>query len=335
VIVNLERFIALERPRWERLDAMLSRIAEDPWRRLPFDEARELEGLYQRASSDLARLATFAAEPEARRYLENIVARGYTEIHGAPEEARRFRVGLWLTRTLPDTWRRRARAFWFAMALMMAGAVFGGAAIALDPEAKPALIRLPNLQGDPAERVAHEERDRGRGLADRKARFSGMLITNNTQVTLFAMALGMTWGIGTLVLMLQNGVMVGAVAVDYVMAGQTKFLLGWLLPHGVVELPAILMGGQAGFVLAGALLGRGQRMGVAARLGAVKADVVTLCFGATLMLVWAGFVEAFFSQYHEPVLPYAAKMAFGASEFAALALYLAVAGREAAAKPRT
>jgi len=333
MIVNLERFIALERPRWERLEAMLSRMAEDPWRRLPFDEARELEGLYQRASADLARLATFAVEPEARRYLENIVARGYTEIHGAPDETGRFRVGLWLARTLPSTWRRRARAFWFATALMAAGAVFGGVAVALDPEAKPALIRLPNLRGDPAARVAHEEKARGRDFADRKARFSGMLITHNTQVTLVAMALGMTWGIGTVILMFQNGVMIGAVAVDYVMAGQTSFLLGWLLPHGVVELPSILMGGQAGFVLAGALLGRGQRVGVGARLSAVKADVVTLCFGATLMLVWAGVVEAFFSQYHEPVLPYGAKMAFGAAELTALVLYLAFAGRGAAAKP--
>ena len=329
MIVNLERFIALERPRWERLDAMLSRIAADPWRRLPFDEVRELEGLYQRASSDLARLGTFAAEPEARRYLENIVARGYTEIHGAPDKVERFRVGSWLARTLPIAWRRRAQAFWFALALLAAGAVFGGAAIALDPEAKAALIRLPNLRGDPAERVAREEKSHGRDLVDRKARFSGMLMIHNTQVTLAAMALGMTWGIGTLVLIFSNGVMVGAVSVDYVMAGQTKFLLGWLLPHGVVEIPAILIGGQAGFVLAGALLGRGQRKGVAARLNAVKADVVTLCFGAALMLAWAGVVEAFFSQYHEPVLPYSVKIAFGAAEFAALALYLAYAGRGA------
>lgn len=335
MIVNLERFIALERPRWERLDAMLSRISEDPWRRLPFDEVRELEGLYQRASADLARLGTFAAEPEARRYLENIVARGYTEIHGAPDKAERFRPGAWLARTLPTVWRRRAQAFWFALALMTAGAVFGGAAIALDPEAKAALIRLPKLQGDPAERVAYEEKSHGKDLVDRKARFSGMLMTHNTQVTLAAMAFGMTWGIGTLILMFHNGVILGAVAADYVMAGQTKFLLGWLLPHGVVELPAILIGGQAGFVLAGALLGRGQRKGVAARLNAVKADVVTLCFGAALMLVWAGLVEAFFSQYHEPVLPYAVKIAFGSVELTALVLYLAFSGRGAVTGTRT
>jgi uncharacterized membrane protein SpoIIM required for sporulation len=154
-----------------------------------------------------------------------------------------------------------------------------------------------------------------------------MLMTHNTQVTLSAMALGMTWGIGTLILMFYNGVILGAVAIDYILAGQTPFLLGWLLPHGVIEIPAMLVGGQAGFVLAGALLGRGQRQSLSARLRAATPDVVTLCFGAGLMLVWAGLVESFLSQYHEPVIPYVVKILFGVIELAVLIWYLARVGR--------
>jgi uncharacterized membrane protein SpoIIM required for sporulation len=334
VIVNLENFIAQERPGWERLDALLRALAEDPWRALPVEQARELERLYQRAAADLARLATFAAEPEARRYLENLVARGHAEIHGARAHGGRFRPGLWLVRTLPQTWRRQARAFWFAFALTAAGAVFGGFALASDPSAKEVLLPFSHLQGDPSARVAQEELDQGKELQGRKASFSGMLMTHNTDVTLTAMALGMTWGIGTMVLMFYNGVILGAVAVDYILAGQTPFLVGWLLPHGAVELPAMMVGGQAGFVLAGALLGRGQRQGLAARLRAVAPDVVTLCFGAALMLVWAGVVEAFFSQYHEPVLPYAVKIVFGLVELAVLSWYLGFAGRSAQTKDR-
>jgi uncharacterized membrane protein SpoIIM required for sporulation len=328
MIVDLERFIAAEKPRWERLDTVLKRMANDPWRRLSFAEVRELDGLYQRAAADLARLATFSAEVESRRYLEGLVSRGYTEIHGATAETRRFRPWHWFSRTFPAAWRKRAGAFWFALALMGAGVLFGGAAIGLDPGSKDALMAFPYLRINPAERVAHEESTRGKELTDRKARFSGNLITNNTRVTLEAMALGMTWGIGTIIIMLYNGVILGAIAVDYILAGQTRFLLGWLLPHGAVELPAMLVGGQAGFVLAGALLGRGQGRGIAARLRLVVPDVVTLCFGAALMLVWAGIVEAFFSQYHEPILPYAVKIAFGSVELVALVAYFAFAGRD-------
>ena len=44
------------------------------------------------------------------------------------------------------------------------------------------------------------------------------------------------------------------------------------------------------------------------------------------MLVWAGLVESFFSQYHQPVIPYAVKISFGAVELIALALFLGIAG---------
>ena len=326
MIVNLEKFVAEERPRWERLDKLLRRLADDPWRKLSLTEARELEQLYQRVAADLARLSSYAAEPEARRYLENLVGRGHAEIHGARGQGARFRPGAWLLRTFPQTFRRQAHAFWFAVVLTAAGAVFGGAALALDPEAKEVLMPFEHLRDSPTERVAREQENRGKELTDRKGRFSGMLMTHNTQVTLTAMALGMSWGIGTLVIIFYNGVTLGAVVADYLLAGQAPFLFGWLLPHGAVEIPAILVGGQAGFVLAGALLGRGRRERLSARLRAAAPDVVTLCLGAALMLVWAGFVEAFFSQYHEPVLPYALKISFGVAELVALTWYLFRAG---------
>jgi len=123
------------------------------------------------------------------------------------------------------------------------------------------------------------------------------------------------------------------IAVDYIMAGQTTFLLGWLLPHGVIEIPAILIGGQAGLMLGGALIGWGQRNTIRGRLRAITPDLTTLIFGVTLMLVWAGLVEAFFSQYHEPVLPYWVKIAFGGAELVLLVLFLSRCGGQPAPAP--
>jgi uncharacterized membrane protein SpoIIM required for sporulation len=118
------------------------------------------------------------------------------------------------------------------------------------------------------------------------------------------------------------------VAVDYVLAGESTFLLGWLLPHGAIEIPAILLAGQAGIVLAGALIGWGKPIALRARLRNISNDLVTLICGVALMLVWAGIIEAFFSQYHEPVLPYSFKIAFGCVELVILALFLGKAGRQ-------
>ncbi len=239
---------------------------------------------------------------------------------------RSFLRGSWFFGTLPQTFRRHVRAFYLAVAITLAGCALGGFALALDPDAKTALMPFSHLQGDPAERVAREEAAKTDALPG-KSTFSAFLMTHNTRVSIFTLALGMTYGIGTILLLFYNGVILGAVAVDYVAAGQTKFLLGWLMPHGAVEIPSILIAGQAGLVLAQALIGWGERVGFRTRLRKVTPDLVTLIFGVGVLLIWAGFVEAFLSQYHEPVIPYVAKIAFGAVELVLLGLFLAYSGR--------
>jgi uncharacterized membrane protein SpoIIM required for sporulation len=317
-----------ERPHWAALEKMLGRMEAAPDDRLSLEELQRFHLLYERAAADLARITTFSAEPETRRYLENLIARAYGEIHETRRKQARLAPWNWFSRTLPQTFRRHLRAFWLSLAITVSGCAFGGLAIAFDPGAKPVLLPFAHLQGDPAERVAREEsaqRDRMQGV---KGSFSAELMTHNTRISIFTLALGMTWGIGTIIELFYNGVILGAVAVDYIRAGQTKFLLGWLLPHGVIEIPAILIAGQAGLLLATALIGRGNRDPLRRRLRDISGDLVTLIFGVGLMLVWAGFIESFLSQYHEPVIPYAAKITFGLIELGLLGLFLSRSGRK-------
>jgi hypothetical protein len=74
------------------------------------------------------------------------------------------------------------------------------------------------------------------------------------------------------------------------------------------------------------MIGWGRRIPLAARLREVSRDLVTLIFGVACLLVWAGFVEAFLSQYHEPVIPYELKIAFGLVELMLLVLFLSRSG---------
>src|SRR5205085_8303174 len=123
-------------------------------------------------------------------------------------------------------------------------------------------------------------------LKGKKASFSAELMTHNIRVTIFAMAAGISWGAGTLILLFYNGVILGAVIADYVAGGQSAFLGGWLLPHGSIEIPAILIGGQAGFVLASALIGWGGGETRTERFRAISHDLFALMGGAAAMLVW-------------------------------------------------
>lgn len=333
MIINVERFIREEKRNWEELENVLRRMEQDPQYKADLAELRRFHYLYQRASADLAKVATFAAEGEVRRYLESLVARAYGEIHENRARAHRISPLAWFFRTFPQTFRKYVNAYWLAIGLTIAGALFGAGAITLDYDSKAVLMPFPGLQESPAERVKREETAKTDRLAGQKTTFSAYLMTHNTQVSILTLALGMTWGVGTILLLFYNGVIVGAISADYVLAGQTKFLLGWLMPHGVVEIPAILIAGQAGLVLARAVIGWGTRDSFRMRLRAIRNDLMTLIGGVAVLLVWAGTIEAFLSQYHEPVIPYWVKITFGAVELVLLTMFLATSGRKTSSDP--
>jgi uncharacterized membrane protein SpoIIM required for sporulation len=136
-----------------------------------------------------------------------------------------------------------------------------------------------------------------------------------------------------LIMLFYNGVIMGAICVDYIVDGQGKFRAGWLLPHGSFEIPAILIAGQAGLLLGWALIGRGTRKTLSERLREISNDVVTLIGGCGVMLIWAGFIESFFSQYHEPVIPYSLKIVFGIVELLLLTFFLWKSGRKQEQRP--
>jgi uncharacterized membrane protein SpoIIM required for sporulation len=292
------------------------------------EQVKRFHYLYERCATDLTKLAAFPAENEIRRSLESLVARAYSEIHETRGRRTRFNPMYWFFRTFPQTFRRHAVAFAMSVVLMFSGSGFGGIVLMLDPDAKEVLLPFAPLLGDPSDRVAHEESEDTNKMAGVRTAFSAQLMTHNTKVSVLTLALGMVWGLGTAVMLFYNGVILGVVGLDYILAGETKFLLGWLLPHGAIEIPSILMAGQAGLILGGALIGWGSREPVRRRLRIVGDDLVTLIFGVGILLIWAGIVEAFFSQYHEPFLPYSLKIGFGVTEVILLSVFLGLSGRK-------
>ncbi len=329
MIIDLEHFIDEEKRYWTELETILDKLDRDPLKKMNLSEIKRFHYLYQRTSSDLARVMGFSAETEIRRYLESLVGHAYAEVHELREKPHRFSPLHWFFHVFPQTFRQHMRAFVLALLITAFGFAIGGIAVSIDTQAKRAILPFSHLQIDPSKRVAYEEKagatkDRLKG---KKATFSAFLMTHNTRVSLFTFAMGFTWGIGTVLLLFYNGIILGAIALDFVRAGQSTFLLGWLLPHGAIEIPAILLAGQAGFILAGALIGWGRRISLKKRLRRIVPELVTLLYGLAVMLICAAIVEAFFSQYHEPVIPYDAKIIIGVLELIALILFFGFSGK--------
>ena len=123
---------------------------------------------------------------------------------------------------------------------------------------------------------------------------SSQIMTNNMSVALMTFAAGVTAGAGTLYLLLFNGLMLGVIGMACALSGMSLPLWSFVAPHGVLELPAIVIAGGAGLRLAQGLLfpGLHHRRGSIARAGA---DGVKLVLGCMPILVIAGLIEAFVS----------------------------------------
>lgn len=324
MILNVERFMSQERPYWDELERALNA----PIRPSGIEEAQRFFYLYRRAASGLVKLNTLAAGPEAREYLETLVGRAYADIHAAQNAPTRFRPMRWFFRDFPRAVRAHHKALWVSIAVTLAGTLLGGLLLELDTtEAKAIIMPFDHLQESPTERVQREEERASHAKEfDDESVFAAMLMQNNIRVSFFAAAFGLTYAIGTVTLLFYNGAMLGAVAADYIRDGQGLFLLEWLLPHGSIEIPSILLAGQAGLIIGRALLGYDGAATLRERMRHIAPRLGYILFGVTILLVWAGIIEAFLSQDHGAALQIP-KIIFGALELIALIAFLALAGR--------
>lgn len=311
--MNLAEFLEARRPAWAELHRLLERAEKSELSSLDHERARRLVDLYRRASADLVQARTYGAGLELTGHLESLVARGYALLYQAPP----LQVGRSLVdffrRRFPATLRRERRAFGLAVASFVVGLLLGGVATAFDPEASRLFVPTEHQQLRPSQRVRlDEERQRsGRELpgALDHAAFSSFLFTHNIKVSIVCFAIGVAWGLPTLLLLAYHGVFIAALGVEYFKDGVGLFFLAWILPHGIVEMTCMLLAGTAGLLLGrGVLWPRGQPRGVRIRLEAKAA--LELLGGSAALLVLAGLIEGTISQIHEPTLPYALKLGF-------------------------
>jgi uncharacterized membrane protein SpoIIM required for sporulation len=320
--MDLDTLIARRTADWDRLGTLLDRI--DAGGTFDRHGLGELVALYRRSAEDLARARALTVNPEVLDRLNQLVGRAYRVVHGT--RRRRFRwaaVGDFYLCDLPAALARCRLHLGGAAALMLLGALLGFCAVRADPATVQELIPAQFLSEDVEERIARIEDEPERIKATVEATtFAANLYTHNIQVAFLAFALGALTVVGGWWLLLYNGLILGAVAAQYIGAGETTFFTAWVGPHGALELPAIMVAAAAGLRLGPALLLPGE----AGRMRALRAampDACRLLGGAASMLVIAGLIEGSFSQFSSKTVSYGLKITVALLLLAAVLPYLA------------
>jgi len=286
VSASLHALVERRRADWKALEQLLDRQAED---RLALPEVEQLERLYRRASSDLALVQSRHAGTEVERYLQQLLGRAIAILYRPPLAARE-RLGRFFGTTFPATLAACAPQVRLSAALFVAGLALGATVVALEPAGAELLVPLHLRQAIASGTIWTDEL-----LSVMPPSVAASSIaTNNLTVTIVAFALGLTAGLGTTFVLVNNGLMIGAVAAACAQGGMLGRLLDFIAAHGPVELSIIVIAGGAGLRLGGALIApgelpRAQALNRAAREGAV------LVLGCAPFLALIGVVEGFVS----------------------------------------
>ncbi|MEW5800695.1 MAG: stage II sporulation protein M [bacterium] len=306
--MDLNRFIQERKTRWEELERMLLKIERAGISSLTLDEARHFGRLYRSTSSDLIQARHITANYEILHYLNSLVARSYGHIHEG--STFRFRdIVLFYLETFPNLVRKNWSMVCLALLTLLIGFLFGFSALLLDPSASVYLIPRQHQEIVPGQRVRDIEERKQIPEADQSAAFSSFLFTHNLEVSFMAFALGITCGLGTLVILFLNGLMIGSLAAAYSIDGVSLFFWAWILPHGVIEITCMAIAGGAGLILARGLLAPGRsswRLALWREAGCA----VKLILGLIPLFITAGMIEGTVSQIHEPYIPYSMKLLF-------------------------
>lgn len=283
--MNVDAFVADRSPVWNRLEQLATDSRRRPERLGP-EGVRELGFRYRETVADLAfARRRFAGDPVVRR-LEGLV----TEARHLVYDSER-RTGAVLEFVSHGYWRRireRPVPLLVAVLFLFAPALLAGTWAWRDPGAASGLV--PSQY----QRVTEPRpsgTDLGVSVSDQAA-LASQIFTNNITVTMLAFGGGLLLGLGTVLVLLQNGVLLGAVAGLSIGAGNGRPFFALVTAHGVLELSCICVSAAAGLRIGWAIVDPGyRRRGDALRDEARAA--VEMLIGTAPWLVVAGLVEGF------------------------------------------
>jgi len=158
-----------------------------------------------------------------------------------------------------------------------------------------------------------------------------MVFVNNIWVSFLAFALGIGFCVGTVYVLVFNGVNIGQMAGLFADAGELEKFFGLILPHGMLELTAIVIAGGTGLVLGWTIIAPGDRTRADA-LAEEGRRAVVVVMGLILVFLAAALIEGFVtgSPLSTPI-----RVGIGVASWVAFVLYVLVYGRRAAREGRT
>jgi uncharacterized membrane protein SpoIIM required for sporulation len=281
--VKESEFISDNRPNWVEAEKILKKNKPNP---------ESMYKLFVNVSDNLSYARTKYRNRQVRVYLNDLSQSLFVFLYKNRTGNKRAILDFW-TRKLPLTIFQCRRELLVSTVIFLLAIAVGVFSAINDPQfAREILgdeyinVTLNNIErGDPMN-IYKDENSGGMFFA---------ITINNILVSFRVFIMGIFAGIGTAVMLVFNGIMLGTFQYFFVERGLTwvSFLTIW--QHGIIEISSIVIAGGAGMVLGKGVLFPGSfSRSVSFRRSASKA--VTIIVGLIPLFIIAGFIESFITR---------------------------------------
>lgn len=278
------RFINENKDKWKDFEQVLEGEHRDPDR---------LSELLVQLTDDLSYSRTAYPNRLVRLYLNRLAQSIFLKIHRHRPAPWRKIWAFWQFE-LPASLYESRRALQLSVGVFILSFAIGLLSSAMDPE----FARI--VLGDAYIEMTKANIASGDPMAVYKQRgefdmFLGITF-NNLLVACLTFVMGVFWGLGTLLILIRNAVMIGAFQYFFIEQGLfwESFLTIWI--HGTLEISAIVIAGAAGITMGKGLAFPGtyslmQSFQRSARRG------IQIMIGIAPLFLVAGFLEAYLTRH--------------------------------------
>lgn len=282
------QFIKNNLERWKEVESFLSK-------KTSFQDPDKLAELFIQLTDDLSYSKTFYPNSKTTEYLNSITAKLHQSVYKNKKEKKSRLITFWKYE-LPLLFLKRRKELLISFSVFIVAIIIG----VISSTGDTGFVRL--ILGDSYVNMTLENIEQGDPLAVYKKMngvdmFMGITF-NNIRVSFLTFIAGLFFTIGTVLLLLYNGIMLGTFHHLFYMHSLLLKSLSVIWIHGTLEISSIIIAGAAGLILGNSILfpktySRGQSFLIAAK------DGVKIIVGLIPLFIIAGFLESFVTRFTE------------------------------------
>jgi len=280
-------FVKKNKEKWQLFeDALYKKTSLSPDR---------LSDLYVELTDDLSYAKTFYPKGNTLIYLNSIASIAHQKIYKTKKENKNRIISFFKTE-FPLLFYKHQKQLLIAFSVFAFFTLAGAFSSANDID----FVRL--ILGDSYVNMTLENIEKGDPMAVyKKANEVDMFIgitLNNIKVAMYAFILGMLFSVGTLYIMMQNGIMLGSFLYFFYDKGLLWESSRTIWIHGTIEISVIIIAGCAGLVLGNGLLFPKTYSRLESFKKSMK-DGLKIMVSTIPFFIIAGFLEGFVTRHTE------------------------------------